>query len=180
MPTAFRPSGRSRRSAPRKPGLYSVAAQGRSTNPVKGGSRPQLRVVPPPNSNPVVRRLPASQALPLWLRRLVQLQRSSLIVAIVLVTLALVVYGSTVYTQQLWSKEYHNLQSMERNERQMTMTGEVLKNQLAQQAERPASGLIPRTPAGMIAVPSAPQRPATPSNASSPPVTPTPDAPLGY
>lgn len=184
MPTASGPTARSRRAPARKPDLRPLPAKGRSTSPVKNGngnSRPHLKVVPPPSASPTVRRLPLSQAMPTWLRWLIQVQRSSLIVAIVLVTAALVVYGSTVYTQQRWSEEYNRLQTMERNERQMVTTQEALKNQLAQQAERPASGLIPRTPDGMITVPSSPQRPTKPADSGSTQPTPRPtDAPLGY
>lgn len=184
MPTAPGSTTRSRRAAARKPGLRPLPAQGRSASPIKSSSqgsfRPQLKVVPLPSPATAVRRLPLSQAIPTWLRWLVRMQRGSLIIAIVLVTAALAVYGSTVYTQQLWSKEYHRLQTMERNERQMVTTQEALKNQLAQQAERPASGLIPRTPDGIVTVPAAPQRSAKPATLSSPKPTPKPAAPLGY
>lgn len=99
----------------------------------------------------------------------------------VLVVAALVVYGSMVYTQQLWSKEYSNLKKMQRNEREMVAANEALKNQLAQQAERPESGLIPRSPAAMLIVPAAPERPAPTANqAIAPSPKSYPETPMGY
>lgn len=122
---------------------------------VKGGARPSqqqrqrpvrspLSAVPALSPRPVVRRLPTSRPLPFWLSLLIYIQRGSLAVAFVLVTAALVVYGSTIYMQQLWSKEYGKLKMMQRSERQMIAVGEGLKNQLIQQAEQPGSGLVPK------------------------------------
>jgi hypothetical protein len=95
---------------------------------------------------------------------LIQLQRGSLIVTFILVTAALVVYGSTMYLQQLWSKEYRKLKTMQRSERQMLAAEGFLKNQIIQQAEQPGSGLVPKTPEHTIYLPSAPPRPAPPVN----------------
>jgi hypothetical protein len=81
---------------------------------------------------------------------LVRTHRASIILAFILGVAALVVYGSTVYTQQLWSKEYRKLKTLQRNERELLAAGESLKGQIAQQAERPGSQLIPKTPSSMI------------------------------
>jgi hypothetical protein len=117
----------------------------------------------------------------MWLRLLMQLQRGSVIVTFVLVTAALVVYGSTIYMQQHWSKEYNKLKSMQRSERQMIAAGELMKNQLIQQAEQPGSGLVPRTAAHTLVVEPQPLR--VPVNAN-PVVKVEPPAadsqPLGY
>ncbi len=118
--------------------------------------------------------------MPLWLRLLIQAQRGSLIVAFILVTATLVVYGSTVYTQQLWSKEYRKLKTLTRNEREMIATNESLKNQLALQAERPGSGLVAQTPDSTIFLQPALQRPALSPSHSLPQAEAKPNTPLGY
>lgn len=126
---------------------------------------------------------PLSRSTPLWLRWLILLQRRSSVVTFLVVGATLWLYGATVYSQQLWSKEYYKLQTLRRQERQLATEGEVLKNQLAQQAEQENTGLIPPTPANNLFIEPAPERPA-PSGANSP-AKPAPSpklspTPLGY
>lgn len=64
---------------------------------------------------------------PTWLLRLYVIHRHSGIMAFVLVATTLVIYGWTVYSQQLWSQSYRKLQTLQRDERQLTTTIEVLK-----------------------------------------------------
>ena len=118
--------------------------------------------------------------MPLWLRLLIQAQRGSLIVAFVLVTATLFVYSSTVYTQQLWSKEYRKLKTLTRNEREMIATNESLKNQLALQAGQPGSGLVPQTPDSTIFLQPALQRSASSPSTNLPQAEAAPKMPLGY
>lgn len=196
MSTVSRSPSRARRAPLRNSGSYSmptpISAKARSAGGDRRGAQqaPQtrLRTVPPstprspgtPSSPTAVRRLPSQRSLPLWLRLLIKLQRGSVIITFVLITLALVLYGSTVYTQQLWSREYNKLKTMQRNERQLVSASSMLRNQIAQQAERPASGLIPRTPAHLIFLRPAPSRPAPANTTTTPQPQTTPDAPLGY
>ncbi|WP_224412412.1 hypothetical protein [Oscillatoria salina] len=91
-----------------------------------------------------------SRKMPLWLRLLMLLQYSSSVVTFSLVTATLIIYAWTVYTQQQWSKEYKKLETLQRNERQLTTTNESLKNQLAEQAESPEAGLVPPNPSNTI------------------------------
>lgn len=181
MSTAFRSAPRSRRppSARRSP-LYPVPAKRSPVRSVPKGSNSPLRTVSTPTSSATVRRLPSTRSLPLWLRLLIQAQRGSLVIAFVLVTATLFVYGSTVYTQQLWSKEYRKLKTLQRNEREMIATSEGLKNQLALQAARPGSGLVPQTPDSTIFLQPAPQRPTLIASPSVPNVEASPNTPLGY
>jgi len=122
----------------------------------------------------------APQSTPAWLSPLLFLQRSSDIVTFVLVASTLTLYAWTVYTQQQWAQEYGKLESLQREERQLTTTNEVLKNQLAQQAEKPSTGLVTPTPAKKIFLQPAPQR----QPLSAPTKTVDPElpskAPLGY
>ncbi|MBW4619041.1 MAG: hypothetical protein KME17_06745 [Cyanosarcina radialis HA8281-LM2] len=113
-----------------------------------------------------------------WQRSLLVAQRSSLLLSLCLISLMLGVYAWTVYIQQMWSKEYRQLENLQRQERQMTAANEALKNQLAKTAENPHSGLVPPSLANNIFVPSAPQRQLAPKSAAVPP--PIPKKPLGY
>jgi hypothetical protein len=79
-------------------------------------------------------------------------------VAFVLVIAGLVVYASTVYTQQLWGREYGKLKKLQRSERQLVAASEVLRNHIANQADQPGSGLIPNTMANAIFLQAEPLR----------------------
>jgi len=167
----------SRRSAKRLRAVPSVAVAGNS-------QRPQASAQVGSNRSSTVRRLPTKPALPIWLRLLMRVQQLSAIAALGSGIAVAGVYCSTVYIQQLWGQQYRTFERLERNQRQMTTVGEVLKDQMAQQAEQPDSGMTPLNPERMIFVnPSQSAQPA----ASSPP-TPTPAAsptkpsslPLGY
>jgi hypothetical protein len=108
------------------------------------------------------------------------LQRISDLTTFVLVAATLTVYSWTVYTQQQWTREYRKLETLQRHERDITATNEVIKDKLAQQAERPATGLVTPTPANAIFLPPAPVRQSlTPSTQPSAP-EPAAKTPLGY
>lgn len=128
-------------------------------------------------SNPTLRRLPNQEKPPQWLRSLLLAQQASVFATFVLAGSVLAVYGWTVYSQQLWGREYSKLEQLRRAERQVTANGEVLKNEIANQAERPNSGMVPSKPENMIFLKTAPMRPANPTNASS---QSSPVAPIGY
>ena len=113
-----------------------------------------------PNPSGQIPILPSSQSAPFWLQRLCTLQRQSSIITFLLVTATLGLYGWTVYCQQLWGQSYHKLVTLQRHERQLTTTSEVLKNQMALQAEQPDTGLVPSSPTQAIFLQPAPQLPA--------------------
>ena len=138
-------------------------------------------LVPPHPAHPGIRKLPSRRPMPTWLRLLIRLQHGSVIVAFVLVTAALIVYGSTIYMQQHWSKGYNKLKTMQRSERQMIAAEGLMKNQLIQQAEKSGSGLVPRTAEHTIVLEQAPERvpvTANPVLKVAPPTSSS--APLGY
>ncbi len=128
-------------------------------------------------STATVRQLPHSEKPPQWLRSLLLTQQVSVIATFVLAAAVLAVYGWTVYAQQLWGKEYSKLEQLRRNERQFTANGEVLKNQIANQSNRPGASLVPQNPDSLIFLRPAPARPEKPVSASSQSST---VAPLGY
>ncbi|OLP17317.1 hypothetical protein BST81_16040 [Leptolyngbya sp. 'hensonii'] len=142
--------------------------------------RPSSTVMPLERGNPSVRRLPKPQPLPLWLKFLVGAQKGITVLTLPVAAIALALYAQTVYTQQLWNRDYHKLETLKRHERQLIAANEALKNQLAQQAERPMTGLVSVTPANTIFLKSAPK--TQPSPANHPPEETEPEAirPMGY
>jgi hypothetical protein len=135
------------------------------------------------NSTGAIPVMPNSDSAPVWLLRLYALHRHSSIVAFLLVAAMLVTYGWTVYSEQLWSQASRRLQNLQRQERQLTTTNEVIKNKMAVEAERPEAGLISPTPKGAIFLPRASH---SPNQADSSATTQNSDpqqqtsSPLGY
>ncbi|BAY23270.1 hypothetical protein NIES2100_30340 [Calothrix sp. NIES-2100] len=120
--------------------------------------------------------------LPVWLLRFYACHRYSSCVAFLLVATTLVVYGWTVYSQELWSQGYRRLQTLQRQERQLTTTNAALTNKMAQEAEQPAAGLALPTPSRTIFLPPAAHSPnstptqTTPNQETQAPIS----SPLGY
>lgn len=117
---------------------------------------------------------------PVWLRSLLLLQRSSDLITFLLVATTLTIYSWTVYTQQQWAKAYRELETLQRHERHLTTANEVFKDQLAQQAESPATGLVKPTHANTIVLKPAPQRQSYTAPTQTADAKPTATAPLGY
>jgi hypothetical protein len=128
----------------------------------------------------VVQALPRSQATPSWLRLLLGLQRTSSALTFALVLGLLVVYGWTVYTQQRWGRAYSRMETLQKQERQLMAANEVIKNQMAKQAEVPDSGLVLPEPGNTIFLTPAPQRSPVTPEVNFPPPQPIPARPLGY
>lgn len=97
---------------------------------------------------------------PLWLLRLSSAQRRSSAIAFCLIAAMLAIYGGTVYSQRTWNQGRDKLETLQRRERQLTTTTEVLKNQLAQQVEQPNTELVPPDASKTIFLEAAPQRPS--------------------
>lgn len=137
--------------------------------------------MPSKTAAPKVEKLNVSQQpKPIWLSSLLVLQRGSDVMAFFLVATTLTIYSWTVYTQQQWTQEYRKLEALQRQERQLTTANAVMKDQLAQQAERPATGLVTPSQANTIYLPSAPQRPFNASSTRSADPEPAGKTPLGY
>lgn len=140
--------------------LNSMAVASKSAVPARKQQIPSVvRAAHELNSGVVPLQLKA-QSAPLWLLRLCALQRRFCVVTFLLMAGMLTVYAWTAYSQQRWSQAYRKLETLQRQERQLTATSEVLKNYMALQAEQPATGLVPPDPATAIFIVPAPQRPA--------------------
>lgn len=166
MPTPVTPMRRRRRSKSTPKSANSAAPSDEAT-PVPDGGEAVVHSF--------------SQRNPLWVTVLLKLQQGSFPLAFALIVAAMVVYGWTVYIQQRWGQEYEKLESLKKQERQLISANEVLKNQMAEQAESPTAGLLLPNPNNAIFLAPAPQRP--PVKPSSPPVSPASSSakrPLGY
>lgn len=181
------------RAARRKPSRSSASRQkktakrlpppGATPSPQGETAQSRAAIVPlrqPKLGSASVQTLPRPQPLPLWLRGLFALQQASTWITLLLVVSGLGVYGWTVYTQQRWSDAYRQLERLQKRERQFLTTNEVLKNQMAEQAEAPGAGLVPPDPNSTIFLSPAPLRPAATPEVSPMPDTPIPARPLGY
>lgn len=117
---------------------------------------------------------------PLWLRLLLRTQQATSVLTLLLIISALVSYGWTVLIQQHWGDQYAELESLKKRERQYTSTNELLKNDIAKQAENPTTGLLLPDPSNAIFLAPAPQRPPVEPKSEAKPAAPTPGQPLGY
>lgn len=131
-------------------------------------------------SKPTVHFLNPSKGIPAWLQLFVSLQRTSTILAFLMVSAVLATYSWTVYSQHNWSRAYGRLETLKDNERKLMQTSESLKNQIAQQAETPGSGLVLPDASHTVYLEPAPVR--SPSEAQALEVAPKPvsNSPLGY
>jgi hypothetical protein len=110
------------------------------------------------SANPKVKPFKAHKPLPLWLRTLFGLQQGSGVLALGVGALTLITYASIVYAQQSWGKAYRELEQLQQQELQLSSAHEMLKQNLAQQAEQ--SDLIPPSTEAVIVVEPLPTRPA--------------------
>ncbi len=119
--------------------------------------------------------------IPVWLLRLYTVNRYSSVLAFVLVVATLIVYGWTVYSQELWSQSYRKLQSLQRHERQLNTANATLTSKMAQEAEKPGTDLVSPTSEGTIFLPSTSNNsPNSSFSNSQPEPQPEPPSPLGY
>ena len=121
LPGAVQPKRRAARSSARRAAYRSQAVR-KTVAPVKP--------------------LPTKQQVPGVLRNLLLLQRGSSVVLLVLGVLTLGVYSRTVHAQRSWSSAYSELALLRRQEPQLTLANEALKQHLADSAEQQDSGLV--------------------------------------
>jgi hypothetical protein len=130
-------------------------------------------------AEPSVREFPAPAPQPRWLQVLLSVQQVSSVLSVGLIGGLLATYGWSVMTQQQWSEAFDRLEGLQKQEQQLLLSNETLKNQLAKDAEQGSSGLIEPTLDSMVFVPQATVRPlAEPEDI--PDVEPIPVKPLGY
>jgi hypothetical protein len=148
---------------------------GKTQLPVGAGRDRQVTTIKPRRLAPTSLR---SRPLPLWFLRLNLWQRRTSIVTLLLIAGTVITYSSTVYLQQQWSQQFRKLENLQRRERELTATNEVLKNQLASEAEQPSTELVSPNPADAIILKAF--NPASNPALIKPEAQPKIDIPSGY
>ena len=147
--------------APEKPNS-KVTSISRARRAKTGPQLPNYEVAeaqPRPRAEAsVLKVMPDRQRQPMWLRSILRVDRASSAVAVLLLGGALSLYGLTVYSEQRWSQEYQKLETLRLREQQLTAASEVLKHQLAKEAQNPETGLMPQKPADTIFLKPVPDR----------------------
>jgi hypothetical protein len=142
--------------------------------------RAKVEKLPTPSASPA--NFSQTQELTPELKLLWLLQQGSAGIALVLTLATLAVYAWSIYVPKLWGKEYRHLETLQRHERHLTATNESLKNQLAQQAEKPEMGLADPHPAQSIFLPATSAATLKPPQSLTPPESQltVPSAPVAY
>ena len=131
--------------------------------------------------NTSIHRINDTSIMPGWLLRMYIINRYSSILVFLLVAATLIVYGWTVYSQELWSDSYRKLQSLQRHERQLNTANATLTSKMAQEAEKPGTELVSPTSKGTIFLPPTSNNyPKSSFLTSQPESQPEPPSPLGY
>ncbi|MEA5597274.1 hypothetical protein [Rivularia sp. UHCC 0363] len=138
-----------------RPRRSSMVSNTSPIRPQRIDSHPPLDVKSVERKNRISNRkaiplMPDGSKVPVWLMRWNSFHRHTSVASFLLVSATLIVYGWTVYSQHLWGRSYEKLQDLQRDERQLTKHDETLKNQMAQEGEKPHSGLSSPTPANTI------------------------------
>ncbi|MGI0491697.1 hypothetical protein ACN4EG_07780 [Alkalinema pantanalense CENA528] len=153
----------------------------KTARPLRAQGEPkQTSTVTPLRARTTVRPLPPPAHVPSWLRSLLQVQQWSVGVTLVLAGSAIVTYGLTIYSQQLWGKEFARLEQFRRNERQLTANSELMKNEIAKNAKPADYGLVPRSTDHLILIKPAPPRPPKDVKSSEQEAQSRPISPVGY
>ncbi len=131
--------------------ITSINAKNRTSRPNQSKNQQNLKIMPSP------------QIMPWWLRSLQKIEQPTSGITFLVIVVTLTMYSWTVYSQRLWSQEYQKLESLQRQERQLSTASELLKKQMAQEAENPHSGLVPQKPDHLVFLAPAPPRPVPPN-----------------
>lgn len=161
-PPAVQPKSRTRRSSVRREAYRSQAT-------------PQVAA-----SATSPKRLASAQSMPLLVRNLMLLQRGSSVLLFVLGVITLGVYSQTVRAQRSWSDAYSQLAQLRRQEPQLTLANESLKQHLADNAELEDSGLVQPDPFNALFLEPAAARPLRESPETAEASSPELEPPLSY
>jgi len=109
-----------------------------STQPQEIVNQPQIATQSSTRKARVVKSksFPTVNTLPNKLKTLSLLQKGSFGLAIATMTASISLYASTVKIPQQWSQEYHHLEDLQLQERQLIAINETIKYQIAQEASQ--------------------------------------------
>ncbi|MGC1309601.1 MAG: hypothetical protein WA885_20455 [Phormidesmis sp.] len=160
-----RQTGRQRDRVEANPNTFDQKADG-AVSRLSGAtalSQPATDNVVPLQMNGAALRvsaLPAKPKLPFPLQVLNRVQQGSAVLTTLLVTSALVVYGSTVYIDKSTNRALTQLDALQGESQQLTTANESIKQSLAEQAIAENSGLKPYEAGDVLFLSPAPRRAA--------------------
>lgn len=130
-----------------------------------------------------VKSIITTKELPPELKLLIFLQKSTSLTWLTLMAAVLTIFGLSVSIPQLWNQEYQKLKNLQRQERQLTVTNEKLRNQLIQQQQSQKDNIIYPQPDNALFLSLPPTEREQPSKSNQDTFVDEPlliDSPLGY
>jgi hypothetical protein len=110
-----------------------------------------------------VSRLPeqlSNQSLPGWLKLLLTAQRISIVATVLMTTAVFGTYSYTVYAQKLWNEEFHKLEELKRDERQLTAAEAMVNDNIVSNVENSPGQLMREKPTQTLFIKGEIPRPA--------------------
>lgn len=120
------------------------------------------------NLNGIIANQTNPWAKPIWLRSLLVMNTATAIAMLIVVGAVVGLYSKVVYTKQNWGQEYRKLERLQKEERQVTIFNEALKNDIAQTAKQDGTGLVAPNGSLMILLEPTPVRPLLAATAPEP------------
>ncbi|MEM9218356.1 MAG: hypothetical protein AAGD25_28950 [Cyanobacteria bacterium P01_F01_bin.150] len=114
----------------------------------------------PVHSSSAISYLPQPASHAPWVNRLMVGQRSICLLTLALVGCALSLYGQSVYQHRQWGQSYSELERLQKFEQQGMAASEIMKQSLAEEAERPTSQMSSQMPDSSVSIEIAPVRPS--------------------
>jgi hypothetical protein len=114
-----------------------------------------------------VSRLPeqlSNQSSPAWLKLLLVVQRISITSTILMTTAVFGTYSYTVYAQKLWNEQYHKLEDLKRDERQLTATEAMVSDNIVSNVEKSPGQLTREKPGQTLFIRGESPRPSLAGN----------------
>lgn len=161
------------------PGVPSQRVYKKSSLADSDGNMEALNAIREENLRGKIANLGNPWAKPIWLRSLQGIKTGTAILMLILVGTVIGLYGKVVHTKQNWGQEYRQLEKLQKEERQVTIFNEALKNNIAQTAKKDGSGLVIPSGSQMIVLEPTPVRPWKEIPAVQPENIPS-QQPLGY
>ena len=163
-PNQASPSPRSRQAhLPQTPYRYrpdahaalpAIAAPSRA---IQSSAAPSM-AIRPARTRKSVKSMPKSVPYAPWVQWLMVGQKGICLLTLTLVGCALALYGQSVYQHRQWGQSYAQLERLQKLEQQGIAASEIMKQSLAEEAERPTSQMTSQMPDKAISLETAPAR----------------------
>lgn len=115
-------------------------------------------VIRPTRVQQAVMAMPKPAPYAPWVQWLMVGQKGICLLTLTLVGSALALYGQSVYQHRQWGQSYAQLERLQKLEQQGIAASEIMKQSLAEEAERPTSQMTSQMPDKAISLEMAPAR----------------------